>query len=329
MTIDEVRKQIEQGKSLLLAGDEKLLNQLPQGKWIGGTIPYFVAQNGGETCRDRVFTNILPESCQDSVIKFYDVDSIPNVAVDAPANGITIIIIPANSDIHLSYAKDAPLYRDMYRKPIIGWISGTHLDDEHVFPKVYSGTNSEWSGDKAIVMHITLPDHLIAEVGTVDPFSPGHGDVITFPKTGFKVSNCRINGEDWNFADYLRQNKISTVLPLVANFCGTQVNVSFRDVDTDRKDVTFYAPVFEHVEYRVAKPIDDYVEAFQSALPELKTEVIFSCFCVLNFLYSQLEGKKVARFKGPATFGEIAFQLLNQTAVYLRVHEKREYLSTI
>jgi hypothetical protein len=34
-----------------------------------------------------------------------------------------------------------------------------------------------------------------------------------------------------------------------------------------------------------------------------------------------LESKKTNHFVGPITFGEIAYQLLNQTLVYLEVHD--------
>ena len=50
-------------------------------------------------------------------------------------------------------------------------------------------------------------------------------------------------------------------------------------------------------------------------------KVFFSCNCVLNYLYSNLEGKKVGSFTGPMTFGEIAYVLLNQTLVYLQVQD--------
>lgn len=45
----------------------------------------------------------------------------------------------------------------------------------------------------------------------------------------------------------------------------------------------------------------------------------FACNCILNYLYSELEGKKVPTMLGPMTFGEIAYQLLNQTLVYLTI----------
>jgi len=49
--------------------------------------------------------------------------------------------------------------------------------------------------------------------------------------------------------------------------------------------------------------------------------VVFSCNCILNYLYSELEGRKTDPFVGPITFGEIAYQLLNQTLVYMEVHD--------
>jgi len=47
MTKDEVKALIEAGKTLLLAGAESELAGLPKGRWIGGTIPYFMGDEGG------------------------------------------------------------------------------------------------------------------------------------------------------------------------------------------------------------------------------------------------------------------------------------------
>ena len=50
--------------------------------------------------------------------------------------------------------------------------------------------------------------------------------------------------------------------------------------------------------------------------------LFFSCNCILNYLYSELEGKKTGGITGPITFGEIAYQLLNQTMVYLTIEDR-------
>ena len=58
-----------------------------------------------------------------------------------------------------------------------------------------------------------------------------------------------------------------------------------------------------------------------SILAHCADGVVFSCNCILNYLYSELEGKKTGSFVGPITFGEVAYQLLNQTLVYLKIED--------
>jgi hypothetical protein len=43
------------------------------------------------------------------------------------------------------------------------------------------------------------------------------------------------------------------------------------------------------------------------------------CNCILNFMFGELEGKAIGGVQGPVTFGEIAYQLLNQTMVVIRI----------
>lgn len=57
MTVHDVQKKISEGRYLLLAGDESVLGQLPQGNWIGGTIPYFITKGSsgfsvGSPCQE-------------------------------------------------------------------------------------------------------------------------------------------------------------------------------------------------------------------------------------------------------------------------------------
>jgi hypothetical protein len=111
-------------------------------------------------------------------------------------------------------------------------------------------------------------------------------------------------------------------LPLVADYFGARVNVSFQSVDPTKREVRFYAPVFAGVSYKHAKPLHDYVQQFTEMLPShLSKHPAFSCNCVLNYLYSELEGKRTGKITGPTTFGEVVYQLLNQTVAYLTVTE--------
>ncbi|MGO9017966.1 MAG: DUF6976 family protein [Syntrophobacteraceae bacterium] len=69
----------------------------------------------------------------------------------------------------------------------------------------------------------------------------------------------------------------------------------------------------------------NYVEGFNSTTFEefLPAKSIrrtyYACNCILNFLYGELEGKKTGNITGPMTFGEIAYQLLNQPMVFLEI----------
>jgi len=321
LSTQEVRMKIEQGKRLLLAGDESLLRELPAGNWIGGTIPYFMTETGGESSRTRIHVTELPEYVVDIAIRCYDESSISGVYADAPENGASFIIIPARSSVHFSFALNAPNYENFAVRPLIGWISGVHLDDlGKISPKVFDGTAVRAIDDAAIVMHVSLPKDKVADIGIINIFEQGEGDTITFAADGFSAREAFINGQKVDFGRYLYQKRLDKRLPLVADYYGALINTSFREGDELQQEVEFYAPVFSGLRYKHARPVQDYISRFSAQLPEgIGHQIVFSCNCILNYLYSNLEGKKITGITGPATFGEIAYQLLNQTMVYLRI----------
>ncbi|MCP5492959.1 MAG: hypothetical protein H7A23_00245 [Leptospiraceae bacterium] len=325
LSLDEARKKIIQtDRPLLIAGEEAILDRLPAGNWIAGTIPYFMAEEGGLESQDKIFITEIPEfiSSDDIEIKMYNAETIPNVSIDAPENGFSLIIIPASGAVHESFAKNAPNYQDILSKPIIGWISGLHLQNlGKETPKVYNGLRKKKTDQDAVVMHITLPKNKAAIVDIINLFNQGEGDVITFEEEGFVVNDCLINGKKTNFSDYLIKNKIDTKLPLVADLYGAMINTSFQSIDEDKKIVNLYAPVFKNIKYKIAGQVGDYVKEFTSKIPSSANNITFSCNCILNYLYSELEGKKTGSVTGPITFGEIAYQLLNQTMVYLTIKD--------
>jgi hypothetical protein len=320
MSLEATVELIKSNKFLTIAGDESTLRRLPKGNWIGGTIPYFMGGKGGETTRDKLFVTPINIHAAEPKIRFYDLTDLQNVCVDGPDNGYSLIIIPAFSAVHSLFAHDAPGYDDMYVKPLVGWVAGIHLDDMgKAAPAVINGQTLEFDHDRAIVMHVELPPDRFAHVDIVNLFRQGTGDSIRFNDKGFSAGACTINGQPGNLADYLLSHKIDTRLPLVADYCGAMINVSIKAVDGERHTVDFYAPVFSGVEYRIAAEIPDYVAAFRSAMPDEGHSVTFCCNCILNYLYSELEGKQTGIMVGPMTFGEIAYQLLNQTLVYMTI----------
>lgn len=304
-----------------VSGDESLLASLPKGNWIGGTIPYLMTdEEGGLTTRDQLLVQRLPSDERGtSAISVYDEQTIARIAEDAPANGYTVLMIPAFSEVHLAYGKEAPHFKDLFAHPIVGWITGIHLNDlGKVKPKVFNGKTGEAFGDKAIAYHLPLPAEKAAVVDIVNIFERSEGPDIRFEADGFNVTDCAIDGRKTNFARWLTEQKVDTQLPLIADYDGALVNVSIQTVDPKAGTVALYAPVFTGMTYRLAKPVPDYVQAFKAATGGMSRDVPFACNCVLNFLYGKLEGAR-AGLPGPFTFGEIAYQLLNQTMVYCDV----------
>jgi hypothetical protein len=319
--VNEVKAMIARGQKLLLAGDEALLKQLPAGDWIGGSIPYFMTEEGGLSTRYMIHVTDLPDSSTDTTIKLYDAATLANVYTDMPQNGFSVIIVPAFCATHLAFALQAPQYRGFATRPLIGWISGVHLNDMgKVTPKIFNGQAKTMLEDGAVVMHVALPPTKAAEVGILNIFEQSDGDTITFEHDGFTASDAIVNGVKTNFAEYITRNRLDTDLPLVADYFGAMVNVSIQKVDVAKQEVKFYAPVFVGVPYKHARPVDNYVQQFTSQVPtQLDKQSTFSCNCILNYVYSELEGKRTGDITGPITFGEVAYQLLNQTMVYLTI----------
>lgn len=320
-TVSEVETALRRGEGLLLAADEALLRKLPRGNWIGGTIPYFMTADGGVIDHEHVFVNELPFGLKFQGARRYGPKEIHRVYADLPADGFGVAILPASSPVHLAFALGAPSFDQFAVRPLVGWVSGVHLDDlGSKAPKVFDGSTGEVLEDQCVVMHIGLPEGKVAELGVLNIFQQGSGPAITFPATGFSAKDVFIDGKRQNFAEYIKKNALDTRMPLVADYCGTAINVSYQAVDEGNGEVFFYAPVFAGMPYRHAAPVGDYVTEFTSHLPkELDQRIAFSCNCILNFLFSNLEGKKTGSISCPITFGEIAYQLLNQTLAYVTI----------
>lgn len=320
MTVEEAARCIRTGRSVAIAGDEAALRRLPKGLWIGGTIPYFMTEEGGVCDRNRVFVNEIPLASGEPGLCCYDVNSIDQVCKDAPDNGFSVLILPAFTEIHEKFSRDAPEFDGMYLQPLIGWIAGVHLNDLSTQkPKVVFGPTGEFLDEKGVAMHVAIESERSASIEIVNVFSPGKGPGIHFPDHGFDVRDIEIQGKRINFARYLIDAGIDTRLPLVADCCGAFINVSIQSVDAESGMVRLYAPVFPGIEYRIAGNIPPYAEVFAEIMPGDHGEMAFCCNCVLNYLYGDLEGKNTGSMVGPMTFGEIAYQLVNQTMVYLRI----------
>jgi len=323
MTVGEASALIKNGAKLFVAGDESLLTSLPRGEWIGGTIPYFMTEGGGLCTHDKVQVVVLPDFVTAPAVKLYETSAMSRIPADYKENGFSYIVVPAFSQAHQVFAQDCSTWPGVFDRPLVGWIAGIDLKDlGKVTPKVVNGKTGEVSATKAAVMHLDLPADRYARANIINLFRQEGGDTITFPSAGFEVTDCFVNGKKQYFATYVGAKKINIQLPLVASYMGAMINVSFQAVDAKSGKVALYAPVFAGVEYKVADPVGNYETEFRHELEKHDVTPLFTCNCILNYLYANLEGKKTGHIVGPMTFGEIAYMLLNQTLVYLTFENK-------
>lgn len=322
-SVEEVTQLIKAGHVLSLAGDERVLSQLPKGNWIAGSTPYFMGDTEGKFSQDRVYVDPISDYIISHKVMTYDKQSLPSFTKDRFDNGFTILVIPAFSDVHSDFALHADGYDHLYDAPVLGWVSGIDLNSSDT-PKVYDGTSGAELTDQVVALHVELPANKMPQLEIInihkpDPASP----VIEFDTDAFEAGDCLIDGERVNFAQYVTDYNMDTKSPLTSDYSGAIINTCIKDVNTDDGKVTFYAPVFKGREYRFALPLEDYAKEFADNVPKHQSDTLFSCNCILNFLYGELEGKQ-AGFPGPITFGEIGYRLLNQTMTYLELVDIEE-----
>jgi len=317
MTFDEVLKRITNGEVLHIAGTEALLRKLPGGNWIGGSTEYFMTADGGKVSGDLLFVTSFNDA--KFLIKSYDAEGINQIVNDAFDHGFSIVILPFDSGVHRTYAEKAAEFENMFLREIAGWVSGLNLGKEGQTPVAVEGSGPSVYSDRAVALHVEVPLDKTVLVNIVNIFEQDEeSPVIEFAEEGFSVTKCHVNGVETVLADYIKQNDIDTKLPLVGDYSGAGVNISFKAIEDGV--VNFYAPVFKNIKYRMAKCIGDYEQAFRDRLAGISdASAVFSCNCILNFLYGGLEGKQIESFMGPITFGEVAYQLVNQTLVYVTV----------
>jgi hypothetical protein len=330
-----VAEMIRSGETLMLSGTEEALTGLPKGNWVGGTSSYFMCEDGGQKNLDKIFVMRLPEGAKAELVKFYDSEHLLDISENSQENGFTYLLIPFGCEAHFSYAQSAPQFTEV----TIGWISGVALEDiGKKTAKVFNGQTGQISESEALAMHCSLPKGKCATISIINIYQADTKTEITFPNSGFEVSDCFIDGKPANIVDYIKENNIDTKAPMVThfrfgssnfkkaidpsqpmfvNYGGNYVNISFASIKD--KQASLYAPIFKGVKYYFAKPVNDYMSEYQKQLTTIHGDHAFSFSCILNYTNSNLEGEITKGMYGPFTFGEIAYQLLNQTLVYLEI----------
>lgn len=312
----EAATLISSGEFLWIAGDLNILRGLPKGNWIGGTIPYFQIGGTGLSDRKKVLVGKFTQSAGSPKIQNYDIASISDICTDAPVHRYTYLILPAFSAIHSHYARNAIQFPGMFIQPVVGWVAGMHLSEPDTPPAVIDGQSGEIFTERALAMHVPLLESYDARIEIVNNFEQDEGDCIQFPESGFSTHKCIIGNKEVDFSAWLQSNQVDLKKPLVADYCGAMINVSFKGIDKSGR-IDFYAPVFSGVNYRLAK------EVAENTSPTSLAGADFSCNCILKYLNRKPGTEYLSEITGPLAFGEIAWMLLNQTQVSLII-EKHE-----
>lgn len=320
LTPAEAAARISAGAIMSIAGSAAAMAQLPQGQWIGGSTVYFMTDQGGLVDDQRLFCTTLPAGSRAS-LRHLPSAQLAELASGYQAGGVTFVILPAFSQAHAAFAQQAATYPDLFDQPLLGWVSGVHLDQIGTdLPCIVDGSTGAVHHDGAMLMHLALPDGARPQLDIVNIFEPSTdaAHVFEFVETGFAARRAIVNGAEVDFAAYITEHGLDTRLPLIADYAGALINVSFQNVDLAGGNVQFYAPVFRGVTYRLAAPQPDYSTSFSAKAGRAGAQT-YSCNCILNYVHGGLQGRKTDAFIGPVTFGEIAYVLLNQTLVKLDI----------
>ncbi|MBI2511481.1 MAG: hypothetical protein HYV96_05845 [Opitutae bacterium] len=320
VSLSDAALLIASGRALALAGSTRALAALPAGNWIGGTSYYFIGPDGGTKSDELVFVTDLSAFGAVTFAR-YGADEVAKITSEAPEHGFSFVLTPAGSASLRAFAQ-RPYTDDLFLRPLLGWVAGVDLADlRGGQAQVVDGRTRAIDSDALVVAHVTLPPEKLASISIINPFEKSDAHTLEFDAAGFSATECLVDGRRRRLAEFLVEaGHAHGRLPLVGDFSGAALNVSIQAVELVSGRVDFYAPVFPGVKYHLAQPLADYEASFAAAIAARgPAPVAFSCNCILNYLYGNMESRRTGEILGPVTFGEIGYQLLNQTLVILDI----------
>jgi len=306
-TIEKVKELLLQPHPLMIAGTKKTLEQLPAGNWIGGTIPFLVDQSGKRLPEDQLEITRIAGSVSKAIIKVYDLDNIHQIRHEGFKNGFSMMIVPAESRIHHSFAMNSSVYPAADKNILLGWVAGYQEDQENQAYVIF-GPKKKFLTDQAVSIHYKLREGFIPKVEKQNCFVPSDGPDLKFPQSGFSTDKIEVQGKSMKIKDFLKQYDIDYRFPLI-RLEERESNVSLKKLEGDR--LHFYAPIFKNQRYRWSRLASEKKE------PTI-TDPVFSCNCILNHIENSVTLCD-HRIPGPVTFGEISENLLNQTSLLFHI----------
>ncbi len=327
LEIDEVKSMISEGKVLALTGHFDVLNKLPKGNWVGATSPYFYIKGQNAFIdNQRVFVTDFTPHAKDFKISNYTYETISTVAERGFDNGFTFLALPPHSEITSSFSLNSMHYPKIFDNPVFGLVAGSLMEEFQTATNisVYNGQTGDIHIDKGVALHVGIEDHQVARLEIINVFEPNLDVVIDIDEDATVIKDCLINGEKRNLYDYMKENELLSYLtPFMSNLGGAMINFSPLLFDEENRQVIFAVPLIGKEKVYFGRPLNNYPEAFGKAIraiPESREDLIFSCNCVSNYLFGDMENNDLG-VSGMVAFGEIGYRLLNQTFTYVVIDE--------
>jgi len=329
-TVDQVNAMIKNGDKLLLSGDAALLSQLYKGDWIGGSCSRFVEKGKTlATTREKIFVHNVTNVAANIKISVYEASNVSSIYDDAYDNGFSVLIMPFFSEVWGEYGVNCSNYSNFANRAVCGWVAVTPLysdyekNDESL---VFSGKSGLSFKNSGVVMHIGLPADKYAEIHVFSPFKPSDDDVIVFEENGQQFEFALVNGVKKSIRQYLIDRKIDRSVDagagsrkcLAGDYAGFIMNVAIaHESEADeQKYVSFAAPIYKDIQYRIAN-MDNM--SYEEEKKSLNDNVVCSFTCITNSAHPEIYSKNLTQMNGPFTYGEIAYFLLNHATVYVTV----------
>jgi hypothetical protein len=320
-TKEQVVEFIKQGRIMHLCGNESTLKDLPKGNWIAGMTAYFM-DNVGKICDNKIYVDDFSFIAEECEVATFDENNISEIAKrNKYTNGFIFVVLPIDSQVYYTFANHSLEYENIYDNPVVGYVSSVLLSNYgKIQPKVAIGSEGVLHDNKAAVMYVKVSDRLrvraeIMNLDTIDDTTPA----LKFPKTGFKQSDCLIDGKPGNIASYLEavKGRIGHYPQLITSQNGALVVRDVKSVNVEAGEAVFFSPAYESDIHYIVKQNNDYLATFNRRLGR-KTDVIACMSCTSYFWQGDFDYRHID-FNGVYTFGEIAYQLLNKTIVTLEV----------
>lgn len=319
-TLDETAAMIRDGRMLVVAADWRILTALPRGKWIGGVCTRFLTDLGCQRTEERAFVMDFSNVASGHRIGIYPDFAVESVYGEMPNNGFSFLLIPGFSVVQRVFGSQFAARRQGVVTPLVGFVAGADLGDSRMQdPFVIDGAHGVVYTDSGVALHCQLEESARARVEVVNPFSADMaGDIITFSSAAMVLRECRVNGNERNFASYIRDLGIPAGLPLVGEVQGMTQNVMVLS-PLGRETVTVASPVLPSVEYRFARRDQLGIARYSEVAQRATKEVVASVHGYGNYVKMASVDCKGFAYPGPFALAEIAMLLMNQTTVNLIV----------